>query len=81
MRAADGGGAAPAHVAELSVQELGEMLAAGAEGVQCVDVREQWEHDTARLPGFKLMPLSQIQTWCVGVLVGSYSAWRAHLAR
>jgi rhodanese-related sulfurtransferase len=33
------------------------------EDVQLVDVREQWEFDTAQLPGFKLFPLSQFQEW------------------
>lgn len=31
--------------------------------VQCVDVREEGEWRTARLPHFKLLPLSQSGTW------------------
>ena len=45
------------------MEALAELLAAGAE-VQCIDVRESWEHDAASLPGFRLMPLSKIQSWC-----------------
>lgn len=31
--------------------------------VQLVDVREEWEHQTASLPGFQLLPLSQFGAW------------------
>jgi len=35
------------------------------QGVQFVDVREPWEHEEANLgPKFKLMPLSQANSWC-----------------
>ncbi len=34
-----------------------------AEEVQLVDVREQFEFDTARLPGFQLLPMSQANEW------------------
>jgi rhodanese-related sulfurtransferase len=45
----------------MTPQELQELLIddARAEGVQFVDVREQAEHDIARLPRFQLYPLSQ----------------------
>jgi rhodanese-related sulfurtransferase len=50
-------------VKELPVAVLAELLASGAP-LQCIDVREPWEHETASLPGFKLLPLSRIQSWC-----------------
>jgi rhodanese-related sulfurtransferase len=39
------------------------MLLLQCEEVQFVDVREQWEYDTAKLPNFKLFPLSQASNW------------------
>lgn len=33
------------------------------EEVQFIDVREPGEHQTAHLPHFKLMPLSQASSW------------------
>jgi hypothetical protein len=53
----------PARVAELRVNELAELLAAGVP-LQCIDVREQWEFDTAALPNFALRPLSSLSVWC-----------------
>ena len=50
---------------ELPVARLGELLNSGEPRLQCIDVREPWEHETASLPGFKLYPLSRIQSWCV----------------
>ena len=53
----------------MTVQELGEILAAAAadpsrlEDVQLVDVREEWELEQAKLPGFRLMPLSSFEEW------------------
>ena len=47
----------------MSVEDLAERLAVagagGADDLQFVDVREEWEHDTAALPHFKLLPLSR----------------------
>lgn len=37
------------------------------EEVQFVDVREQWEYDTAKLPHFKLFPLSQASNWAPNI--------------
>jgi rhodanese-related sulfurtransferase len=31
--------------------------------VQFVDVREPWEYETAKLPHFKLFPLSEASKW------------------
>lgn len=52
-------------VGHISVQELSEVLAnpVQLEDVQLVDVREPHEYEIARLPGFKLMPLSQFEEW------------------
>lgn len=35
--------------------------------MQFVDVREPWEHDTAKLPYFKLLPLSQASSWAPNI--------------
>lgn len=32
-----------------------------------MDVREQWEFDTAKLPHFKLFPLSQASSWAPNI--------------
>jgi hypothetical protein len=32
-----------------------------------VDVREPWEYDTAKLPHFKLFPLSQASSWAANI--------------
>lgn len=32
-----------------------------------MDVREQWEYDTARLPHFKLFPLSAASSWAASI--------------
>jgi hypothetical protein len=47
-------------IRQMTVQELQKLLADdnAAEGVQFVDVREQAEHNTAKLPRFELYPLS-----------------------
>lgn len=54
-----------ADVQHLSVQELGELLDNPilCEEVQFVDVREEGEHQTARLPYFRLFPLSSSADW------------------
>ena len=49
---------------ELPVAALAELMAVGEPRLQCIDVREPWEHEAASLPGFKLYPLSRIQSWC-----------------
>ena len=53
---------------EVGVEALAEILSVSAQGlgpaVQLLDVREQWEFDTARLPGFTLRPLSELSEWC-----------------
>jgi rhodanese-related sulfurtransferase len=49
----------------MRVQELAAILEAGAEGAQCVDVRELWEFETARLPHFRLFPLGSLSQWRV----------------
>jgi hypothetical protein len=58
----------------MSVEDLAERLAVpgvgGADDLQLVDVREEWEHDTAALPHFKLLPLSK---W---VVVGASACLR-----
>jgi adenylyltransferase/sulfurtransferase len=44
---------------EITVQELQERLAAG-EKPYLLDVRQKWEHELARLPGSKLLPLDEL---------------------
>lgn len=44
---------------EISFAELSERLRRG-ERVYLVDVREEWEHQTARLPGDVLIPLAEL---------------------
>jgi rhodanese-related sulfurtransferase len=56
-------------VVELPPEEFASVFsAAGAsasgDALQLVDVREEWEWKTARLPGFKLCPLSRFAEWC-----------------
>jgi adenylyltransferase/sulfurtransferase len=45
---------------EISVKELDRKLRA-AEPVYLVDVRQQWEHDIAALPGGVLIPLPELR--------------------
>lgn len=54
-----------AEVQQMDVYELGEMLQNPGlvEDVQLVDVREPFEYEIARIPGFKLFPLSTFQEW------------------
>ncbi|GLC53264.1 hypothetical protein PLESTB_000726100 [Pleodorina starrii] len=61
-----------AAVQQLSAAALAEMLEAPPEvlreeGVQLVDVREEWEWQTARIPGFQLLPLSAFDDWAPGI--------------
>jgi rhodanese-related sulfurtransferase len=44
---------------EIDVHELARRLAA-KEAVYLLDVRQQWEHDTAALPNSVLIPLSEL---------------------
>ncbi|MEW6776072.1 MAG: rhodanese-like domain-containing protein [Bdellovibrionota bacterium] len=44
---------------QITAKELSELLKAG-EHVYLLDVREQWEHDTASIPGSVLVPLNEI---------------------
>ncbi len=46
-------------VREISVERLAEKLAAG-ESVVLLDVRQPWEHETAALPGSRLIPLNEL---------------------
>ena len=50
-------------IEELHPRELQEILERvgqdDADDVQLIDVREDFEHQTASLPGFKLMPMSR----------------------
>jgi len=77
--AADGAGgvpssaappAAPAPIRQMSVQALRHLLAGGdaaCADVQFVDVREPGEFSAAKLPRFKLFPLSDASTWAPNV--------------
>jgi rhodanese-related sulfurtransferase len=54
------------QVQQMTVQELAELLSLGDEGcedVQFVDVREPGEFQAAKLPRFKLFPLSDAANW------------------
>ncbi|KAI8467155.1 MAG: Rhodanese-like domain-containing protein [Monoraphidium minutum] len=57
--------AATGGIQQMTVQELQQLLVdeARSEGVQFVDVREPGEHVMAKLPRFKLFPLSQAPIW------------------
>lgn len=52
-------------VGHISVDELFEVLRNPglAEDLQLVDVREEWEYQTAAIAGFQLLPLSRLQEW------------------
>ena len=50
-------------VRELSAEQFGELLST-REGLQLMDVREDWEFETARIKGFVLKPLSRFAEWC-----------------
>ncbi|KAF8068286.1 PpiC domain-containing protein 12 [Scenedesmus sp. PABB004] len=62
---AGGGQPAGAEVQHMSVNELAELLANPllCDECQFIDVREQGEWATARLPRFKLLPLSEAGEW------------------
>ncbi len=64
---AGGGAAGKGHVGLAPVSPVaapcGVTCAAAASQAQLVDVRELWEVQTARLPGFKVYPLSGFGEW------------------
>ena len=45
---------------QLEPNEVRELLARPASGLQLLDVRLPWEHETARLPGSTLIPMHEI---------------------
>jgi len=45
---------------EISVEETRDLLAANPDGVLLIDVREIFEHQTARIEGAQLIPMRQI---------------------
>lgn len=48
----------------ITVEELADRLASdNIDGVQLIDVREPHEVETAALPGFTNLPLSESQDW------------------
>ena len=63
MHAAVGQGPLMAPIEELHVRDLQEILEQmsqeGADDVQLIDVREDFEYQTASLPGFRLLPMSR----------------------
>jgi rhodanese-related sulfurtransferase len=67
-RAAAGDGP---HVVELQPEAFAKLReeahSAGAGGLQCLDVREEWEHQTASLAGFQLRPLSRMSEWAPSI--------------
>ena len=46
-------------IQQIPVEELQRKLSAG-EPVYLVDVRQQWEHDAAAIPGSVLVPLGEL---------------------
>lgn len=48
---------------EMDVQTLGQRLQTEAEQLQLIDVREPWEVETASIPGFENLPLSESTSW------------------
>lgn len=49
-------------IAQISVEELAQLLKSGAE-LQLIDVREEQEVAKARIEGFEILPLSQFASW------------------
>jgi adenylyltransferase/sulfurtransferase len=45
---------------EISVEETRDLLAANPDGVELIDVREPYEHESARIEGAQLIPMRQI---------------------
>ncbi|KAG2429848.1 hypothetical protein HXX76_010630 [Chlamydomonas incerta] len=58
-----------ATIQQMNPEELHEMINNPAllEDVQLVDVREDWEFGTSRIPGFELMPLSRFSEWSADI--------------
>ncbi|GLI67281.1 hypothetical protein VaNZ11_011466 [Volvox africanus] len=56
-------------VQQMPAEELAELLTNPAlrEDVQLVDVREEWEWQTARISGFQLLPLNSISSWAPNI--------------
>ncbi len=48
---------------EITVKELAQTLTDPPEAVQLIDVREPWELETASLPNFINLPLSEFAEW------------------
>jgi len=57
-------------VPEITAHELALRLAS-ADAPLLLDVREPWEHETARIPGARLLPLAGVEE-----RVGELEAWR-----
>lgn len=53
-------GSAPEVPLEISVEETRDLLAARPGDVALIDVREPFEHETARIEGAELIPMRQI---------------------
>ncbi|MGQ0765346.1 MAG: molybdopterin-synthase adenylyltransferase MoeB [Gemmatimonadota bacterium] len=45
----------------IEARELASQLSTRADQVELLDVREEWEHEIARIPGSKLIPLREIE--------------------
>jgi rhodanese-related sulfurtransferase len=50
-------------LSEITVQELAQQIAEGADSLQLIDVREPEEVSIAVIPGFTILPLSQFADW------------------
>lgn len=48
---------------EIDVQTLAQKLKKGVNDLQLIDVREPWEVETASIPGFENLPLSEFTLW------------------
>ncbi|NJL90065.1 MAG: rhodanese-related sulfurtransferase [Coleofasciculaceae cyanobacterium SM2_1_6] len=55
-------------VAQISVEELHQVLAANSPEVQLIDVREPTEIAIAQLPGFQVFSLSEFDSWSEKIL-------------
>ena len=55
--------ATPSALVQMTVQELAQRLADEGDTLQLVDVREPWEVETAGLPNFVNLPLSEFGEW------------------
>ena len=70
---ASGGGPQVVELQPEAFAKLREEAQSAGNAVQCIDVREEWEHQTASLAGFQLRPLSRMAEWCA-----ARGAWRLH---